>query len=299
MRPSRSSPSLHSLRWPALRTPTRVSSADPRAVDPIAPPPPARRRGPALRRPAHLPPQPARAPLLRQLGAVDPRAPLASRPRSADLRGSPRRTHAPSTSAPSSASSPPPTRTPLSALLSPSRGPRRRPHIRRTPATVPNPGCQVSPSCSVRESSHSPEEPGPRDDGGELHYRLLRREIQIVLVFLVREGKEGTGVASAIPRSPSPPRSNPHCALSSLSTPPEEPGLRDDGGELHHRLLRRDIQAVLVFLVLFVVKNVKEETWETFITDALLYEQRKKSVMPSTPLAVACNNNSSMVAVRA
>ena len=28
---------------------------------------------------------------------------------------------------------------------------------------------------SVRESSHNPEEPGPRDDGGELHYRLLRR----------------------------------------------------------------------------------------------------------------------------
>jgi len=60
-----------------------------------------------------------------------------------------------------------------------------------------------------------------------------------VLVFLVREGKKGTGVAGAIPRSPSPPRSYPHCALSSLSTPPEEPGPRDDGGELHYRLLRR------------------------------------------------------------
>ncbi|XP_039839210.1 uncharacterized protein LOC120699311 isoform X3 [Panicum virgatum] len=67
-------------------------------------------------------------------------------------------------------------------------------------------------------------------------------EIQIVLVFLVREGKKGTGVAGAIPRSPSPPRSYPHCALSSLSTPPEEPGPRDDGGELHHRLLRRIVK---------------------------------------------------------
>ncbi|XP_035819868.1 uncharacterized protein [Zea mays] len=28
----------------------------------------------------------------------------------------------------------------------------------------------------------------------------------------------------------------------------------DDGGDLHDRLLRREIQAVLVFLVLFVVK---------------------------------------------
>ena len=60
-----------------------------------------------------------------------------------------------------------------------------------------------------------------------------------MLVFLVREGKKGTGVAGAIPRSPSPPRSYPHCALSSLSTSPEEPDPRDDGGELHHRLLRR------------------------------------------------------------
>ncbi|CAD6233471.1 unnamed protein product [Miscanthus lutarioriparius] len=45
----------------------------------------------------------------------------------------------------------------------------------------------------------------------------------------------------------------------------------DNGGELHDRLLRREIQAVLVFLVLFVVKIVKEETWETFIADSLLY----------------------------
>ncbi|XP_004968546.1 thioredoxin-related transmembrane protein 2 [Setaria italica] len=45
----------------------------------------------------------------------------------------------------------------------------------------------------------------------------------------------------------------------------------DDGGELHDRLLRREIQAVLVFLVLFVVKIVKEETWETFLADSLLY----------------------------
>ncbi|RLN24961.1 thioredoxin-related transmembrane protein 2 [Panicum miliaceum] len=58
----------------------------------------------------------------------------------------------------------------------------------------------------------------------------------------------------------------------------------DDGGELHDRLLRREIQAVLVFLVLFVVKIsysatqhaelgviVREETWETSIADSLLY----------------------------
>ncbi|CAO2205241.1 unnamed protein product [Urochloa humidicola] len=45
----------------------------------------------------------------------------------------------------------------------------------------------------------------------------------------------------------------------------------DDGGELHDRLLRREIQAVLVFLVLFVVKIVKEETWETFLADSMLY----------------------------
>ncbi|KAL5222909.1 hypothetical protein ABZP36_027622 [Zizania latifolia] len=45
----------------------------------------------------------------------------------------------------------------------------------------------------------------------------------------------------------------------------------DDGGELHSHLLRREIQAVLIFLVLFVVKIVKEENWETFIADSLLY----------------------------
>ncbi|BAD73205.1 unknown protein [Oryza sativa Japonica Group] len=36
-------------------------------------------------------------------------------------------------------------------------------------------------------------------------------------------------------------------------------------------LLRREIQAVLTFLVLFVVKIVKEENWETCIADSLLY----------------------------
>ncbi|XP_062182738.1 uncharacterized protein LOC133886861 [Phragmites australis] len=45
----------------------------------------------------------------------------------------------------------------------------------------------------------------------------------------------------------------------------------DDGGELHGSLLHREIQAVLVFLVLFSVKVVKEENWETFIADSLLY----------------------------
>uniref|UniRef100_A0A0D9UXZ1 Thioredoxin-like fold domain-containing protein n=1 Tax=Leersia perrieri TaxID=77586 RepID=A0A0D9UXZ1_9ORYZ len=44
-----------------------------------------------------------------------------------------------------------------------------------------------------------------------------------------------------------------------------------DGGEIHARLLRREIQAVLAFLVLFVVKIVKEENWEIFIADSLLY----------------------------
>ncbi|XP_039788745.1 serine/arginine repetitive matrix protein 1-like [Panicum virgatum] len=221
---------------------TLLSTVPPRlsGTAPCAPPA-APRRSPlsAGPRSAHLrgSPRPTRAlstqlPLLRQLGAEDPRsadprisllsqparpssassvpstrAPLSPRahalPTYAGLLGRPARRR----------QSPPPPparrRTPLSALLSPSRGPHRRPHVRRTPATVPNPG---------------------------------RQEIQIVLVFLVREGKKGTGVAGAIPRSPSPPRSYPHCALSSLSTPPEEPGPRNDGGELHHRLLRRIVK---------------------------------------------------------
>ncbi|KAM3329153.1 hypothetical protein ACQJBY_026312 [Aegilops geniculata] len=45
----------------------------------------------------------------------------------------------------------------------------------------------------------------------------------------------------------------------------------EDDAELHSRLIRREIQAVLVFLVLFTVKIVKEEHWETFIADSLLY----------------------------
>jgi hypothetical protein len=35
--------------------------------------------------------------------------------------------------------------------------------------------------------------------------------------------------------------------------------------------LLQEIQAVLTFLVLFVVKIVKEENWETCIADSLLY----------------------------
>ncbi|XP_020099570.1 thioredoxin-related transmembrane protein 2 [Ananas comosus] len=41
--------------------------------------------------------------------------------------------------------------------------------------------------------------------------------------------------------------------------------------DLSHRLLRREIQAVLTFFVLISVKMVKEETWEAFIADALFY----------------------------
>ncbi|KAG0461481.1 hypothetical protein HPP92_021406 [Vanilla planifolia] len=36
-------------------------------------------------------------------------------------------------------------------------------------------------------------------------------------------------------------------------------------------LLRREIQAILVFSVLMVVKFVREETWEAFISEVLLY----------------------------
>ncbi|KAK7316694.1 hypothetical protein RJT34_00348 [Clitoria ternatea] len=36
-----------------------------------------------------------------------------------------------------------------------------------------------------------------------------------------------------------------------------------------HHLLRREIQTLLVFAVLVVIKGVKEETWEAFIADAL------------------------------
>ncbi|KQK03194.1 thioredoxin-related transmembrane protein 2 homolog isoform X1 [Brachypodium distachyon] len=45
----------------------------------------------------------------------------------------------------------------------------------------------------------------------------------------------------------------------------------EDDVEFHSRLIRREIQAVLVFLVLFTVKIVKEENWETLIADSLLY----------------------------
>ncbi|KAK6927351.1 hypothetical protein RJ641_005942 [Dillenia turbinata] len=40
--------------------------------------------------------------------------------------------------------------------------------------------------------------------------------------------------------------------------------------EFSARLLRREIQAILGFLVLTVVKVVKEETWEAFIADSFL-----------------------------
>nr|KYP48170.1 hypothetical protein KK1_030172 [Cajanus cajan] len=36
-----------------------------------------------------------------------------------------------------------------------------------------------------------------------------------------------------------------------------------------HHLLRREIQTLLVFALLALVKGVKEETWEAFIADAL------------------------------
>ncbi|KAL8170980.1 hypothetical protein V2J09_022784 [Rumex salicifolius] len=40
---------------------------------------------------------------------------------------------------------------------------------------------------------------------------------------------------------------------------------------IHHRLLYREIQAVLAFSVFASVKMVREETWEAFIADTLLY----------------------------
>nr|XP_010925556.1 thioredoxin-related transmembrane protein 2 homolog isoform X2 [Elaeis guineensis] len=41
--------------------------------------------------------------------------------------------------------------------------------------------------------------------------------------------------------------------------------------DLSHRLLRREVQAILTFLVLVSVKMVKEETWEALIADTLFY----------------------------
>ncbi|XP_038986295.1 thioredoxin-related transmembrane protein 2 homolog isoform X5 [Phoenix dactylifera] len=41
--------------------------------------------------------------------------------------------------------------------------------------------------------------------------------------------------------------------------------------DLSHLLLRREMQAILTFLVLVSVKMVKEETWEAFIADTLFY----------------------------
>ncbi|URE44330.1 thioredoxin-related transmembrane protein [Musa troglodytarum] len=40
------------------------------------------------------------------------------------------------------------------------------------------------------------------------------------------------------------------------------------------RLFRREIQAILAFLVLVAVKMVKEETWEAFIAKTLLYAKQ-------------------------
>ncbi|GAB4846467.1 hypothetical protein Ancab_025472 [Ancistrocladus abbreviatus] len=39
---------------------------------------------------------------------------------------------------------------------------------------------------------------------------------------------------------------------------------------INHRLLRREIQAVLAFLVFTTVKMVREETWEAFFANTLL-----------------------------
>ncbi|XXG48114.1 hypothetical protein AAC387_Pa02g2641 [Persea americana] len=39
----------------------------------------------------------------------------------------------------------------------------------------------------------------------------------------------------------------------------------------HHNLLRREIQAILAFLLLAAIKLVKEETWEAFIADTLFF----------------------------
>ncbi|KAF8388921.1 hypothetical protein HHK36_025603 [Tetracentron sinense] len=41
--------------------------------------------------------------------------------------------------------------------------------------------------------------------------------------------------------------------------------------DVSDRLLRREIQAILAFSVLAVIKMVKEETWEAFIADTLFF----------------------------
>ncbi|XP_042469374.1 thioredoxin-related transmembrane protein 2-like [Zingiber officinale] len=41
--------------------------------------------------------------------------------------------------------------------------------------------------------------------------------------------------------------------------------------DLSNHLIHREIQAFLAFLVLLVVKVVREETWEAFVADSLLY----------------------------
>lgn len=41
--------------------------------------------------------------------------------------------------------------------------------------------------------------------------------------------------------------------------------------DFSHHLLRRELQAILTFLVLISVKMVREETWEAFIADTLFY----------------------------
>ncbi|GMG99080.1 hypothetical protein Nepgr_000920 [Nepenthes gracilis] len=41
--------------------------------------------------------------------------------------------------------------------------------------------------------------------------------------------------------------------------------------EINYRLLRREVQAVLAFSLLTVIQMVREETWESFIADTLLF----------------------------
>ncbi|VVB10188.1 unnamed protein product [Arabis nemorensis] len=46
-----------------------------------------------------------------------------------------------------------------------------------------------------------------------------------------------------------------------------------------HRLFDREIQAFLAFLMFFAIKMVREETWEAFFADSLLYAKFRFAVI--------------------
>ncbi|KAG8095533.1 hypothetical protein GUJ93_ZPchr0012g19605 [Zizania palustris] len=90
-----------------------------------------------------------------------------------------------------------------------------------------------------------------------------------------RRGRAGGGGGDAR-RSPSPARSDAvpqqsrrskaaSASFSYFVTRSSVPSA-DDGGELHNRLLHREIQAMLIFLVLFVVKNGELDGNCTFVS---------------------------------